>query len=114
MNCNANHELVHPLHCERRGIDVASFEKHQSRLNAGVLITIEACLTLGAMKRVRSGDLVDISSAIVIDILRSRDGRLQPILIADAMNAAKSINLVFVDCVDDRPSQKLRIAGYRH
>jgi len=83
------------------------FEEDERRLNTGSLVEVEICLALGQMVAIGSGDFVDVAAAVVVDVLCGRDSRLQRVFIPNTVQTTKSVNLFFVNGVDDFACEKL-------
>ena len=72
-------------------INIVNFQKVQSRLDSRPLITVEKCLTLSDMIGICSGDLVEVTVAIEVNVLGLRDRGFEPALISQARHSSPRI-----------------------
>jgi hypothetical protein len=86
------HQVVGLLLGQPTCIDSAAFEEHERSFNTCSFIAIEISLTLGQMKRIGSGDFVYVAAAVVINVLRCRNGRLQCIFVANSGKPTKALD----------------------
>ena len=109
-----NHRFVRRHLGQPPSIDLMTFQKNERRLHTSSLIAIKKSLTLRDVKRVGGRNFEQVTSAVVVDVFRLRDCRLQATLIPQSPKTAKPADLLVVNCVNNLTSQELRLPVQGH
>jgi hypothetical protein len=98
---------------QQNGFNAAALQDQRS-LNTRSLVAIQIGLALSNVIGVGGGNLVHVTTAVMINVLSYAYRRFQGILIPYTVKATVRIDLMFMDGIDDFAGEKLRLSPPSH